>query len=86
MSKIKEFIKENKIDFSVGQRNSSCVVLVGYAQHLGLTESQLQEELKNESIKDSFIAEEVTRLFDYCKARNYKYFWDTPKAKELYKF
>ncbi len=86
MSKIREFIDNNKLSFEEGNRNTTVVVLIGYAQHLGLTEEELDEELDKEYKEDWFIAEEVARLFDYCKNRNYKHFWSTPKAKELYKF
>lgn len=84
--KIKEFITNNNLSLEEGSRNSSLVCIIGYAQHLGLTEKQLQEELKDESIKDGFIYEEIARLFDYCKTRKYKNYWTTPDAKSKYKF
>lgn len=86
MSKIKEFIKENNLSFEEGNRNTTVVILIGYAQHLGLTEEKLDEELQEQYDEDYFIAEEVTRLFDYCKARNYKNYWSTAAAKKAYKF
>lgn len=84
--KIKEFITNNNLSLEEGSRNSSIVCIIGYAQHLGLTEKQLQEELKDESDKDSFIYEEVARLFDYCKLKKYKNYWTTSDAKSKYKF
>lgn len=84
--KIKEFITNNNLSLEEGSRNSSLVCIIGYAQHLGLTEKQLQEELKDESGKDSFIYEEVARLFDYCKLKKYKTYWLSPEAKSKYKF
>jgi hypothetical protein len=83
---IKKFIKENKIDFSVGQRNSSCVILTGYAQYLELDMYQLEKELEKQIEEDTFIQDEIRRIWDYCKARNYKNYWSTPLAKETYKF
>lgn len=84
--KIKEFITNNSLSLEEGSRNSSIVVIIGYAQHLGLTEKELQEEMKDESIKDGFIYEEIARLFDYCKSRKYKNYWLTEEAKRIYKF
>jgi hypothetical protein len=86
MSQIQEFIKNNNLSFEEGSRNTTVVVLIGYAQHLGLTETELDDELSEQYKEDAFICEEVTRLFDYCKARNYKNYWSTPLAKETYKF
>ena len=84
--KIKEFITNNNLSLEEGSRNSSIVVIIGYAQHLGLTESQLIEELDKEINEDSFIGEEITRLFNYCKTRKYKNYWTTSDAKAKYKF
>lgn len=83
---MRKFIEENNISFSVGERNTSVVTLIGYAQHKGLSQSDLEVELSKEIDKDSFIGEEVERLWDYCKSKNYKKFWKTKDAKILYKF
>lgn len=83
---IRKFIEDNKISFKEGSRNSSVVVLIGYAQHLKMSQTDLLTELHTEVVKDSFIEEEVKRLFDYCKSNNYKKFWTTTKAKKEYKF
>lgn len=84
--KIQEFIKNNNLSFEEGNRNTTIVVIIGYSQHLELTMQQLEEQLKSEIEDDSFVSEEISRLWDYCKTRNYKNFWTTDKAKELYKF
>ena len=83
---IKKFIKENNITFNEGERNSSTVVIIGYAQHLGLNETQLKKELSKEIKADKFIKEEVERLFDYCSSNNYGDWWNTKAAKSQYKF
>ena len=84
--KIQEFIKNNNLSFKEGNRNTTIVVIIGYSQHLGVTQPGLKTELDHEIEDDSFISEEISRLWDYCKTRNYKNFWTTDKAKELYKF
>jgi hypothetical protein len=84
--KIKEFITNNNLSLEEGSRNSSIVVIIGYAQHLSLTEGQLIEELDKEINEDIFILQEITRLFDYCKTKKYKNYWTRPEAKSKYKF
>jgi hypothetical protein len=86
MSKIREFIEENNIEFFEGIRNSTIVILIGYAQFLGLTKEQLEEELATEINADSFIEQEIDRLWSYCENRNYQDFWSTEQSKLEYKF
>lgn len=83
---MRKFITDNDISFEPGSRNSSVVTLIGYAQHLGMMQGQLEDELEQEINNDSFIQEEIDRLWDYCKANNYKKFWTTKQAKAQYKF
>ncbi len=83
---IRDFINENSIDFSIGQRNSSVVTLIGYAQFRELTKEELEDALNEEIKADGFIGIEIDRLWDYCKARNYKNWWSTTEAKEVYTF
>jgi hypothetical protein len=85
-NKIKDFIKENNLSLEIGSRNSSLVTIIGFSQHLGLTEGQLTEELNEEIEADSFIGEEINRLWDYCKLKKYKTYWLSPDAKSKYKF
>lgn len=83
---IQEFIKNNSLSLKPGSRNSTITTLIGYAQHSELSKSDLEKELETEINNDSFIQEEVDRLWDYCKVNNYKSFWVTPRAKARYKF
>lgn len=83
---MKEFIKDNSLSFAKGNRNSTVTVLVGYAQHLGIDEATLKTELATQIKKDSFIGEEISRLWGYCKTNKYKDFWKTSDAKKQYKF
>lgn len=83
---MRDFINENSISFEPGSRNTSIVTLIGYSQFKGFDKHALKEELATEIKKDSFISEEIDRLFDYCKAKNYKNFWKTAEAAENYTF
>lgn len=83
---MRKFITDNDISFEPGSRNSSVVTLIGHAQYLGWDQGQLEDELEQEIDNDSFIQEEIDRLWDYCKASNYKKWWTTKQAKAQYKF
>ena len=41
-----------------------------------LTKEQLEEELQPEIDNDSFIEDEIDRLWGYCKSNNYAKYWD----------
>ncbi len=86
MTEIRNFITENKITFNPGERNSSIVTLIGFTQFKGLDIEDLEDALEEEIIQDSFISEEIDRLWDYCKAKNYKDFWVKEQAKLQYTF
>ena len=86
MTEIKNFITENKITFNPGERNSSIVTLIGFTQFKGLDIEDLENALEEEITQDSFLSEEIDRLWDYCKAKNYKDFWVTEQAKLQYTF
>ena len=83
---MRKFITDNDISFEPGSRNSSVVTLIGYAQHLGLAKESLEDALNDQIKADEFIGTEIDRLFDYCKANNYKKWWSTKQAKAQYKF
>lgn len=86
MTEIRNFIEDNNISFAQGERNTSVVTLIGYTQHLGLTRNELENELIAEINEDSFIGEEIARLWDYCKVNGYKNFWKKQEAKLQYTF
>ena len=76
MQMLRKFITENKFTFSPGTRNANVVSTIGYAQHLKMTKEQLEEELKSEIENDSFIEDEIDRLWGYCASNNYAKYWD----------
>jgi hypothetical protein len=83
---MRKFITDNDISFEPGSRNSSVVTLIGYAQYLGWDQENLEAALNDEIKVDGFIGTEIDRLWDYCKANNYKKWWSTKQAKAQYKF
>ena len=86
MSKIREFIKDNDLSFEPGNRNSTMVTLMGYAQHLGLSKKDLEEELSNEIYNDDVIQDELDERWGYCERNNYKKYWTSDEAKTQYVF
>ena len=86
MTEIRTFIEENNIGFGEGERNTNVVTLIGFAQYGGVDKATFRKELSSEIRKDKFIGEEIERLWDYCKARNYAKFWKTKLAKAQYTF
>jgi len=83
---MRKFIEDNNISFAQGERNTTVVTLIGYAQHLKLTKSEFRGELEREIKEDRFIGEEIERLWDYCKDRKYAAFWKKKEAKDKYIF
>jgi hypothetical protein len=83
---IKDFIKNNDLLFTEGNRNLTVITCIGYAQHLGWDKEDLKNELVHERAADPFISEEIERLWNWAASKNYKNFWDTPRAKKEYKF
>jgi len=83
---IEKFIKENRLSFKEGTRNTTVVTLVGYAQHIGVSKSGLLNSLSKQVEKDNFIKQEVNRLWSYCEGAGYKNYWTTKEASKKYKF
>jgi len=86
MNKIRNFINENNLSFEPGSRNSTCVTLIGYSQHLGLSKEDLEEELSNEIDNDDVIQDEINERWEYCSYNNYKKYWTTTQAKKDWSF
>lgn len=88
-SKLKKFIQDNGLTFEEGQRNKDSVIISGYALYLGLEESGLIEDLLDEEypdVADGELFDEIQRVFNYARIKNYEKFWQTEEAKTMYKF
>jgi len=85
-NKIREFIEKNSLSFEEGSRNSTMVTLIGYAQHLGLSKEDLEEELSDEIDNDGVIQDEIDERWGYCERKNYKKYWTSDVAKTQYVF
>lgn len=91
--KLNKFIEDNALDFtgSGSGLNSSCVIICGYADFIGVDDSL---EVYNAIIEESTIAKtkkapllkEVKRVFDFTYAYNYGTWWKREIARKMYKF
>lgn len=86
MELIRKFINDNKLSFAPGSRNTTVTTLIGYSQHLGISRTDLAIAIKPEIDADSFIAEEIDRLWDYCERNHYKNYWTKAEAVKQYTF
>lgn len=85
--KLVKFIKDNNLKFTEGRRNSDCVIISGYALHLGVNDPNVIEkaiEFALDNTDDYY--EELCRVLDYAQDHNYQEFWKKEEAKKLYKY
>lgn len=82
----REFIKQNDITFQEGNRNTSIIILIGYALYLNLSRQDLKDQLEEEIKKDTFIDKEIDAKWEYCKKRKYGKYWEEEDTKLKYKY
>lgn len=87
---IKDFIKNNALQFEIGNRNSNSCILAGYACYIGCNSEDITDILKlmdrlldNE---DNERDDEFINVFNYALNNNYGKWWDNPAAKKMYNF
>ena len=86
--KIRDFIRNNNLKFTVGRRNSDSTILAGYALHLGYDnsdENTLLTIIRSEC-KGVKPEEEFGKVLDFAYENHYEKFWTTSRAKKQYKF
>lgn len=85
---IKKFIKDNKLTFKEGTRNSDSVILSGYSLSLQVRDSEIVKQAIDEILPnaDANYKEELDRVFSYAKANNYGSWWNTANAEKQYIF
>ena len=84
------FIIENNLNFngSGSGLNGMCVVLAGYALHIGYTSPGPLKEAVHEVFPKSVgnFEKELERVFEFAENANYGKFWKTEEAKLMYTF
>jgi hypothetical protein len=86
--KLIKFIEDNKLnlDEDVSAANSVCTVICGFSLFVGYTDyKDLMGDIENSGINYSTgFFNEVQRVFNYAKNRNYEKAWETQKYKDQY--
>ena len=88
--KLLEFIENNDLDFTgVGSNlNGACVVISGYALHLGAGSTNIISQAINLHYSGRKLNYnlELSNVFHYAQMNHYSDFWDTQEARDLYVF
>jgi hypothetical protein len=81
------FIKNNSLNFNTtgSGLNSACVIICGYALHLGATVHEITKAIEYLFPESDFLGE-LGRVFDYAEHNKYGSWWSNPEAKKMYKF
>lgn len=87
MTKIEKFIVDNDLDFESTDSglNANCVVLAGYALHLGIDDFETELLPEVEGLNNDALLE-LERVFNYARVNNYGAWWESPMAKRMYTF
>lgn len=84
---VEEFIENNGLDFSGtgSDLNGNCVILAGFISYKVDTNDEGLAIIENLKLSTE-ASEELFRVFKYAWDNSYFMFWDTPEAREKYKF
>lgn len=90
MNLLEKFIEDNKLKFDVSGSalNGACVIISGYALFLRIKNFATVAEAivaKFPSEKGNF-EDELERVFNFAKTRNYGEWWKSSDAQKIYKF
>lgn len=80
---LKNFIEDNNIELIEGQRNYFITVLCGFTQYINESKEKLIEVCNT---SDSDIILEIDRVWNYTFNNNYREWWESAEAKEIWKF
>lgn len=87
MKRLVKFIKDNKLIFAKGQRNTNLVPLCGYACYLELDEENIQQALEEvKVVMDGELLEELSKVYDYADWNDYANYWTSDSAKDQFTF
>ena len=83
--KLKEFIKNNDLTFSEGERNTNITILCGYALAIGESTMACKKSIPKEQ-STAEVNKEIERVYHYADTHNYANFWSTEGARKQYIF
>ena len=84
---LRKFMQDNNLKFLPGQRNSDAVILCGFALYKNISFKDIVEATNNYcSMLDIVFNNELERVYNFAKSKNYGDWWNKDEAKKLYKF
>ena len=84
VEKLKQFITDNNLKFNNGSGGDvNILALCGYACYI---EAEEQDCVTAAGSEDSYVNDEIVRVFKYANRNSYGKFWKTEKAHKQYKF
>ncbi len=92
IKKLEDFIKNNKLTFADGRRNSDCIVICGYALYLERENDGFDEDvkyylliaLKPFSDKSDRLIPQLDSTYDYASNNEYALWWEDVANREQY--
>lgn len=86
IEQLEKFIKDNKLEFVEGRRNSDLVVLCGYGLYINASNEEIWESIP-ENINTDYdqLDLELNRVYDYAEANDYGEWWEIESNRKQYK-
>lgn len=88
IEQLQNFIKNNKLQFTEGRRNSDLVVLCGYGLYIKASNEEIWESIpgiKRVEASVLELEEEFDRVYDYAETNNYGKWWEKEANRKQYK-
>ncbi len=84
IEQLQKFIKDNKLEFVEGRRNSDLVILCGYALYINATSEDCYEAIFH-NLLTLELNSELDRVYDYAETNNYGKWWEKEANRKQYK-
>ncbi len=84
IEQLQKFIKDNKLEFVEGRRNSDLVVLCGYGLYIEANDDETWDSIP-EDPRNPELYEEFDRVWIYAEENNYGKWWEKIGNRKQYK-
>ena len=85
VKELKNFIKNNSLDFPAGGRNTNIVVLCGYALYINASVEDCKDAISKKELTAE-VAMEMERIYTFADRKDYGVWWDNESNRNTYKF
>lgn len=88
IERLQKFIKDNKLEFVEGRRNSDLVVLCGYGLYIEALGEEIWDSIPGNKRADANsleLEEEFNRVLLYSQSYNYGKWWEKEANRKQYK-